>query len=91
MERIHDLVRDHGEVELQNLFDLGMHKSGLVAMFLATLELTRHHGLLAQQQDADTPLVLVAGPAFEDVLQVAAVDNLQLEAVANSNMPVIPR
>jgi segregation and condensation protein A len=91
MERIHDLVRNHGEVELQNLFDLGMHKSGLVAMFLATLELTRHHGLLAKQQDADTPLVLVAGPAFEDVLQVAAVDNLQLEAVANSNMPVIPR
>ncbi|XZE45012.1 segregation and condensation protein A [Pirellulaceae bacterium SH467] len=91
MERIHGLVRDHGEVELQNLFDLGMHKSGLVAMFLATLELTRHHGLLAQQRDADTPLMLVAGPSFEEVLQVAAVDNLEAEAVANSNMPVMPR
>ncbi len=91
MERIHTLVRDQGELELQNLFDLGMHKSGLVAMFLATLELTRHHGLLAVQPGSDTPLVLVPGPAFQEVLQVAAVDNLEISAVANSNMPVMPR
>ncbi len=91
MERIHELVREEGEIELQNLFDLGMHKSGLVAMFLATLELTRHHGLLAVQPAPDTPLVLIPGPAFQEILEVAAVDNLESSAVVNSNMPVMPR
>lgn len=91
MERIHEIVRDEGQLELQSLYDLGMHKSGLVAMFLATLELTRHHGLMAIQHDADTPLILVPGPNFQEDLKVAAVDNLESSAVVNSNMPVMPR
>jgi len=91
MQRIHRLVQTEGKVELQNLFDIGMHKSGLVAMFLATLELTRHHGLMAMQTMPDTPLTLVAGPEFKNELNVAAVDNLHVSVVANSNMPVVPR
>jgi segregation and condensation protein A len=91
MQRIHRLVQTQGKVELQNLFDIGMHKSGLVAMFLATLELTRHHGLMAMQTMPDTPLTLVAGPEFKSELNVAAVDNLHVSVVANSNMPMVPR
>jgi hypothetical protein len=60
-------------------------------MFLATLEMTRHHGLNAVQETADGPLYLQPGPAFHKSLEVAQVDNIGLLAVANSNLPVMPR
>jgi chromatin segregation and condensation protein Rec8/ScpA/Scc1 (kleisin family) len=41
-----------------------MHKSTLVAMFLATLELTRHHGVTTQQSAPKQPLYLLAGKGF---------------------------
>ncbi len=88
MQRIHQQVHQHHRVELQDLFELGMHKSALVAMFLAALEMTRHHGLHAIQETADGPLFLEPGPDFAEVLEVAQVENI---AVANSNIPVVPR
>jgi segregation and condensation protein A len=91
MQRIHELVRTDGTVELQNLFELGMHKSAMVAMFLATLELTRHHGLCAVQNISEAPLVLVPGPAFQPILDVATVDNFDPNSVAHTNLPVVAR
>ena len=91
MHRIHERVRKWNRIELQDLFEVGMHKSTLVAMFLATLEMTRHHGLYAVQDTADGPLYLQPGPEFTSELKVAQVDNLRLGDVSNSNMPVMPR
>ena len=88
MHRIHQQVQENHRVELQDLFEVGMHKSALVAMFLAALEMTRHHGLYAIQETADGPLFLEPGPEFTQVLDVAEVDNIE---VAKSNMPVVPR
>lgn len=91
MHRIHERVQKTNRVELQDLFEVGMHKSALVAMFLATLEMTRHHGLYAVQDSADGPLYLQPGPDFTAELKVEQVENLRLAAVSNSNMPVVPR
>ncbi len=91
MERIHGLVSQQKRVELTTLFEPGMHKSALVAMFLATLELTRHHGLSTDQHDAGHPLFLVAGEHFQGELDVHKIDNLSFEKVAASNLPVAPR
>jgi segregation and condensation protein A len=91
MQRVHERVKQEKRVELQDLFEIGMHKSALVAMFLAALEMTRHHGLYAIQDSADGPLFLQPGPDFQEILDVAQVDNLANEAVTNSNLPVVPR
>ncbi|QDV23992.1 segregation and condensation protein A [Aureliella helgolandensis] len=91
MERIHGLVVEHGQLELTSLFEAGMHKSSLVAMFLATLELTRHYGLTTDQRDTGHPLMLIAGENFKAELDVHKIDNLSFDKVANSNMPVAPR
>jgi segregation and condensation protein A len=91
MARIHEQVQQFQKVELQELFEVGMHKSALIAMFLATLEMTRHHGLYASQETPDGPLFLLPGPDFPTELDVAKVENLALAAVANSNLPVVPR
>ncbi len=91
MQRIHQRVLSDGRIELGELFEAGMVKSSLVAMFLATLELTRHYGLSTEQRDAGHPLYLVAGPEFKQELDVHKIDNLSFERVLNSNMPVTPR
>jgi segregation and condensation protein A len=52
MERIAHLLDDHARVAFTELFQPGMHKSTLIGMFLAILELVRHHGMHAEQSDA---------------------------------------
>lgn len=91
MERIHSLVSSEERIELTSLFEQGMHKSTLVAMFLATLELTRHYGLSTEQHDAGHPLYLLAGEHFKRELDVHKIENLSFDQVSRSNMPVMPR
>lgn len=91
MEKIHGIVCEQKKLELTELFEPGMHKSSLVAMFLATLELTRHYGLSTDQRDTGHPLYLVAGKNFKTELDVQKVENLSFDKVAASNMPVAGR
>ncbi|HBE70834.1 MAG TPA: segregation/condensation protein A [Planctomycetaceae bacterium] len=91
MEKIHRRVCDDGQVELTSFFEAGMHKSTLVALFLATLELTRNYGLTTTQRDTGHPLYLVAGKKFVRELDVHQIDNLSFEQMANSNLPVSGR
>ncbi len=91
MGDIHQKVKTQRRIELQSLFYAGQHKSSMVGLFLATLELTRHHGLRAEQDGADGPMWLTPGPDFTESLTMAEVDNLRDERVRNSNLPVRPR
>ncbi|MCR9292380.1 MAG: segregation/condensation protein A [bacterium] len=91
MKRIHQRVAERQRVELTSLFEAGMHKSALVAMFLATLELTRHHGLGTEQRSAGEPLFLVPTESFQTELEVHQVDNLSADRVRQSNLPIVPR
>ena len=91
MQKIHDLVRQHKEIELQSLFEIGQHKSTLVGLFLATLELTRHHGVHVSQVVADGPLMLSAGEDIAEQLQVSVVDNMLADQLEKSNFAYRPR
>ncbi len=48
-ERIGAIVREKGEVRFTSLFDSETIRSKIVGMFLAVLELLRHHGFRAEQ------------------------------------------
>ena len=91
MARIHREIQIRKRVELQSLFQVGSHKSALVGMFLATLELTRHHGVRAEQVGHDGPMWLTAGGDFAEKLDVAQIDNVRDEQVKMLNLPVRPR
>jgi segregation and condensation protein A len=60
MEHIHAELRNRQRVAFSELFQQGMHKSKLIGMFLAVLELVRHHGVRAQQDDPDGELWIYA-------------------------------
>jgi len=52
MQDIHDRLAEEGRVAFSDLFTAGMHKSALIGIFLAILELIRHHSMQAEQDPA---------------------------------------
>jgi len=51
MSRIHALVLDRGHMPLADLFEPSMHKSTLIGIFLAVLELVSHERLRVEQNE----------------------------------------
>ncbi len=75
MRRIHSQIVQRGQVSFSELFEPGMHKSAMVGVFLAVLELSRHHNVLTQQSDLHSEIVIVPGEGFESELQISDVDD----------------
>lgn len=87
MQRIHHQLCRHERLPLIDLLIGGSHKSALIGWFLATLELTRHHGAAIEQDDTGD-IYIVRTEDFRQDLDVAEVDNYSAEAIDSSNMPV---
>ena len=51
MERVRQRIVTQDRVAFSQMFEPGMHKSSLVGIFLAILELSRHHSVETQQED----------------------------------------
>jgi len=87
MQRIHDLLKADARVGLVDLVSGGQHKSAFIGWFLATLELTRHHGA-AVEQDEYGDIFVVRTQDYNANLDVNEVDNYGIDAIENSNMPI---
>lgn len=61
MQRIHGRLRDEGRVAFTTFFVDAVHKSTVAGMFLAVLELVRHHHARASQADLFDEIWLEAG------------------------------
>ena len=51
MQRIYDGLIEKGRVPLTGMFQAGMHRSSLVGIFLAVLELVRNYNVRSEQND----------------------------------------
>ena len=74
MRRIHSQILERGEVSFSELFEPGMHKSAMVGVFLAVLELSRHHNVMTNQSDLHSEITIVAGEGFQKELELSDVD-----------------
>jgi segregation and condensation protein A len=72
MQRIHEQLLARGRLALGDLFQQGMHKSTLVGIFLAVLELVRHHGVRAEQEQDFGEIWILPGPDASPSLGFAA-------------------
>lgn len=88
MKRIHTKIIDTGPVALSQMFEAGMHKSALIGMFLAILELVRHHRVSTEQQDPHGEIFVVPGDGFNQDLEINEVDNYGGDV---DELPVTPR
>ena len=90
MQRIHNRLGDASKVPLMDLVEGGIHKSSLIGWFLATLELTRHHGAAVEQDDSGD-IFVVRTANYSDELDVNEVDNYSAESLGETNLPGTPR
>ncbi len=67
-------MHDRARLPLIDFIEGGIHKSSLIGWFLATLELTRHHGA-AVEQDDQGDIYVVRTANYSDDLNVNEIDN----------------
>ncbi|HVX62467.1 MAG TPA: segregation/condensation protein A [Pirellulales bacterium] len=77
MSRIHERLQSTERVAFSQLFQGGMHKSSLIGMFLAILELVRHHGVRAEQDDPSGEIWILPGEQTPETIDTSAVDNYE--------------
>ncbi len=90
MKQIHDRLAMDPRVPLLDLVTTGIHKSALIGWFLATLELTRHHGAAVEEDEAGD-IVIVKTDHYSDSLSVNEVDNYGNDGKIATNLPSQPR
>jgi segregation and condensation protein A len=77
MEQIHGRLIARGQLPLSELFRPGMHKSSLISIFLAVLELVRHHGVRAEQNSDFGEIWLIPGAVPSAPLDLSSADNYE--------------
>ena len=88
MERMHRQIAEHGAAYFSEMFDPGMHKSAMVGVFLAVLELARHHSVRAEQSELHGEIKIVAGETFQEEIDLSNVDTYDVKSVDPSSLPV---
>lgn len=77
MQDIHGRLQQAGQLAFSELFRPGMHKSTLIGIFLAVLELVRHHHVRSEQNDLFGDIWVFPGENFEQPLDASQVDPYQ--------------
>jgi len=75
MRRIHERLHAQGRLTLSELFEPGQHKSALIGVFLALLELVRHHHVRAEQHTLHGEIWILPAPDAPKSLELTDVDN----------------
>ena len=74
MAQINKQLAERGRLALRELFTPGIHKSAVIGMFLAILELVRHQQVRAEQNQLFSEIWLMPGPQPGGELDPASVD-----------------
>ena len=74
MSRIHVRLVQDRRTAFSEMFTPGMHKSAMIGVFLAVLELVRHHDVVAEQDEMHGEIWIVPGEEFSDTAEFEDVD-----------------
>jgi len=93
MDRIHQRLTQEGRASFSDMFRPGMHKSSMIGVFLAILELVRHHSVRAEQEDLHGEIWILPGEAFQEQLDLSNVDNYGQPSAPSADeiVPMNPR
>jgi segregation and condensation protein A len=75
MSRIHARLLRLGRLAFSSLFQPGMHRSTMVGIFLAVLELVNHHHVRVQQNDLFGEIWILPDLACSEPLDFSSIDN----------------
>jgi segregation and condensation protein A len=74
MERICEQLEADQRVAFSQMFIPGMHKSAMIGVFLAMLELVRHHSVSTEQSENRGEIWITPGKHFGNTLGAATMD-----------------
>jgi segregation and condensation protein A len=77
MQRIHGKLAADRRVAFSDMFQPGMHKSAIVGVFLAVLELVRHHDVRTEQNDLHGEIWIVPGVGFDPTKEILAANDYE--------------
>lgn len=77
MRNIHHKLCEDGQVAFTDMFQPHMSKSSLIGVFLAVLELVRHHCVWVEQEDVGGEIYLKPGESFQTELALDDVDEYE--------------
>lgn len=83
MERIHKHLATDGRIGITQVYQVGMHKSAMIGLFLAVLELVRHHDVEAEQDEHSSEIWLRPGDDFANSLELSDVDGYNSAAATS--------
>lgn len=75
MEQIHSRIAREGRLAFSAVFSDGMHKSTLIGLFLAVLELMRHDYVRSEQNELFSEIWVLPGSNFDRPLQTTGPDD----------------
>ena len=86
MLRLHDRILSDRRITLSDMYSPGMHKSALIGVFLAILELVRHQHVRAEQNQMHGEIWILRGKQFGDTLDLSKVqDHAPEESSVNAD------
>jgi segregation and condensation protein A len=77
MAQIKAELSKRGRLAFRELFGPGMHKSALVGIFLAILELVRHHYARAEQNELFGEIWILPGAQLDAAIDAANIDSYE--------------
>jgi segregation and condensation protein A len=77
MERVYTRLVQRGQLAFSDLFEPGQHKSTLISIFLAVLELVRHQRVRVEQNDLFGEIWLLPELNCSQPLDLSDVDNYE--------------
>lgn len=86
MQRLHQRLCEDGQIAFSDMFHSGMHKSALIGVFLAVLELVRHHHVDADQNATHGEIYLRTTEGFSEDFSVAGSDDYGSPATTENDL-----
>jgi segregation and condensation protein A len=87
MQRIHARLAREGRASFSDMFSSGMHKSAMIGVFLAILELVRHHSVRTEQNDLHGEIWVLPGESFSDEADWGDVDTYEGRRPVDEDLP----
>lgn len=75
VKQISEILREQENFLFSEIFRPGMHKSSIVGIFLAILELIRHHAVVAEQEGEHGDIRLSRSSHFSGELDLSAIES----------------
>ena len=75
MEQLYSRLQNQSQIGITEVLRAGMKKPQVIGMFLAVLELVRHHSVEAEQDGLTGEIWVRPGPNFGQPLDLSNIDN----------------